>query len=193
MNIGVAMAGGNNKATRKENDFYPTADAWNVVTALIRADNNILSSIDGIWEPACGDGAISNVLIQHGFNVKSTDLIDRGYGDTGIDFLKTKNPLADAMITNPPFNLAKQFITHALFDLDIPYLALLLKATFWHASTRHRIFEKRRPSHIYPLTWRIDFSGGGSPTMECAWFVWQKGFAGLPSYYPLLRPTEMGF
>ena len=40
-----------------------------------------------IWECACGCGNISEVLRKQGYNVFSTDLYDRGYGHTGIDFL----------------------------------------------------------------------------------------------------------
>jgi hypothetical protein len=40
-----------------------------------------------IWEPACGDGAISKELIKAGYTVVSTDLIDRDFGDGQADFL----------------------------------------------------------------------------------------------------------
>ena len=42
-----------------------------------------------IWEPACGEGHISKVLQAHGYEVISTDLIYRGFGDPEpLDFLK---------------------------------------------------------------------------------------------------------
>ena len=63
-----------------------------------------------IWEPACGDGAISKVLAEAGYQVVSTDLIDRGYGAGGQDFLKSDKPLAKNIITNPPYG------THGLGD-----------------------------------------------------------------------------
>jgi hypothetical protein len=56
-----------------------------------------------IWEPACGDGAISKVLETAGYRVVSTDLIDRGYGAGGHNFLKSTKPLAKNIITNPPY------------------------------------------------------------------------------------------
>jgi hypothetical protein len=34
-----------------------------------------------IWEPACGDGAMSRELAAAGHTVISTDLVDRGYGE----------------------------------------------------------------------------------------------------------------
>lgn len=39
-----------------------------------------------IWEPSCGQGHLSFWLVQHGYDVLSTDLVDRGYGHGGIDF-----------------------------------------------------------------------------------------------------------
>src|SRR5882724_2396522 len=81
-------------------DFFPTPK-W-ATFALI--DNE---KFDGdIWESACGDGAMSNVLAQTGRPVFSSDLFDRGYGEPGIDFLiatrKTEN-----IVTNPPYNCAE--------------------------------------------------------------------------------------
>ena len=40
-----------------------------------------------IYEPCCGQGHISKVLIENGYNVFSSDLVDRGYGTPRIDFL----------------------------------------------------------------------------------------------------------
>ncbi len=71
-----------------------------------------------IWECACGDGAISDVLKSHGFSVYSSDIVDRGYGENrSLDFLDdelTKGIEAENIITNPPFKLAKQFVEKAL-------------------------------------------------------------------------------
>ena len=43
-----------------------------------------------VWECACGDGSLSKWLESRGHGVLSSDLVDRGYGDTGIDFLKVE-------------------------------------------------------------------------------------------------------
>ncbi|SFL43618.1 hypothetical protein SAMN04488036_11513 [Shimia haliotis] len=78
-------------------EFYPTPPE--AVRALLSVER-----FDGsIWEPACGDGAISKVLIEAGYQVVSTDLIDRGYGQGGLNFLKSTKPLAKNIITNPPY------------------------------------------------------------------------------------------
>jgi len=46
----------------------------------VRALLSVETFEGSIWEPACGDGAISKVLLAAGFDVVSTDLIDRGFG-----------------------------------------------------------------------------------------------------------------
>ena len=61
-------------------DFFPTPP-W---ATYVMIDNEPFEG--GIWECACGDGAMSRVLEQTGETVYSSDLYDRGYGDTGIDF-----------------------------------------------------------------------------------------------------------
>jgi hypothetical protein len=96
---------------RQERNFYPTP-AW-VTEALLRR----VRLPKGIWEPCCGDGAMAQVLESHGHRVVGTDLVDRGYGETGRDFLaETRLPdSATAIVTNPPYgrNLYK-FVDHAL-------------------------------------------------------------------------------
>ena len=67
-----------------------------------------------IWEPACGKGDMSEVLIDRGYDVFFTDLIDRGYGEGGINFLDDdqirKFGKFDNIITNPPFKFALDFV-----------------------------------------------------------------------------------
>lgn len=59
---------------RVPHDFYPTPPE------AVRALLSVEAFEGSIWEPACGDGAISKVLLAAGFDVVSTDLIDRGFG-----------------------------------------------------------------------------------------------------------------
>ena len=54
-------------------DFYPTPE-W-ATHALI--ENEYFSGT--IWEPACGNGAMSRVLKKVSADVYSSDLYDRGY------------------------------------------------------------------------------------------------------------------
>ena len=68
---------------RETNDYYATEPKVTELLLELEQFNN------KILEPACGEGHISEVLKAHGYDVTSTDLIDRGYGRGGIDFLST--------------------------------------------------------------------------------------------------------
>ena len=59
---------------------------------------------------------LSERLIELGYEVRSTDLIDRGYGEGGIDFLQTTEMWDGDILTNPPYKYAKEFIEHAMTD-----------------------------------------------------------------------------
>jgi hypothetical protein len=169
--IAVSIAGGNHKGDRIKDDFY--ASPPECVTSFLAMEAEHLHG-KKIWEPACGDGAISKILEDAGFDVLSTDLIYRGYGEGDKDFLWTMETDCDAIITNPPFNLSEKFIWHALETLDVKYLALLLKSQYWHSKKRAILFEKHPPAIVYPLTWRPDFLNKGAPTMDCQWTVWRQ-------------------
>ena len=60
----------------KKNDFYATnPHALEIAMPVFKG---ILHK--NVWECACGQGHLSEVLKANKYNVKSTDLIDRGYG-----------------------------------------------------------------------------------------------------------------
>jgi hypothetical protein len=170
---GQNLANSSNTTSRRELDFYPTPS--NVTESLVHFLK--LPSDITVWECACGDGSMSEVLKKYFKNVVSTDLRHTGYGIGGIDFLKrTMTVGAQAIITNPPFNVSEQFILKALNEA--PIVAMLLKSQYWHAAKRTKLFEDNPPAYILALTWRPDFMGGergGAPTMECLWTVWIKG------------------
>ena len=110
---------------RKEHDFYATYPE--AIDRLFEVEK----FPDTIWEPACGMGHLSKRMIELGKKVHSTDLINRGYGTGGVDFLKaTENPYG-AVITNPPYKIALEFIEKALDISDEgTKIAMFLKLTF---------------------------------------------------------------
>lgn len=188
--IASAIVGAMQKWERKAADFYPTpAD----VTYSLRPHIlDFLPEKSLVLEPACGDGAMAKALEECGYDVYACDLReDSGYGDGGVDFLEADfSDLGyDAVITNPPFNIADKFITHSL--KQAPVVAMLLKSQYWHAAKRRSLFETHRPSMVLPLTWRPSFlekERGSSPLMDVMWVVWQRGSNGT-DYYPIRRVT----
>ena len=152
---------------RQSEDFYPTPEY--VTLALLENYH-----FDGkIWEPACGDGRLSEVLLRYYPEVESSDLIDRGYGKGGVDFLKSRKK-APNIITNPPFHLAYEFIVQGL-KLSEKCLALLLPIRYLTGKKRAKLYAEFPPAKVIVIPNKVDFLGFGSPAMEFAWFVWEKG------------------
>jgi hypothetical protein len=157
-------------------DFFPTP-AW-ATYALI--DNEALKG--EIWESACGNGAMSEILEHTGQLVTSSDLYDRGYGDIGVDFLDPKRR-ASNIITNPPYNSAEGFVRSGLKAADTKF-ALLLRLAFLEGANRQQtIFSKAPPSRVWVFSERITFYPAGaerkgSGTTAYAWFVWDKDATG---------------
>lgn len=87
-----------------------------------------------IWEPACGRGAIAKVLTAAGFNVWSSDLVDYGFGVPKIDFLLERQCWNGAIVTNPPYKLADDFVRHALGLCE--KVVMLLRLAFYESERR---------------------------------------------------------
>lgn len=183
---GMAVNGGGSSEIRSANDHYPTPPECTV--ALMEMLN--LPFLSSVWEPACGKGDLSKVMIEHDVCVYSTDLIDYGYGNGILDYLSSAPPRDfDAIITNPPFSIADKFILKAVKEARI--VAMLLKSQYWHAKSRAGLFRATRPKYILPLTWRPNFvaSRGKSPVMEMMWTVWDSSYNGPTMYMPLDKPV----
>lgn len=181
------MGGASEIHDRNHADFYPTPVECTV--ALLKRCPEFTNGL--VWEPACGDGALSKVLEQHGAKVISTDLHDRGYGMAGINFLGFPAfPGTTSVVTNPPFNLAAEFIRHAA-TMRVPF-AMLLKATYWQAASRLSLFRETGPKLILPMTWRPAFAPtrGKSPTMEFCWTVWGAEPSETCIFAPIPKPTR---
>ena len=140
-----------------------------------------------VWEPAAGTGEMAEAMKDRDLPVVATELHDRGYGRTGVNFLHCFEAEGGAIITNPPFSLAVDFIRHARM-FRVPF-ALLLKATFWNAGTRRKLFEDTGPQVIYPLTWRPAMAPdrGKSATLDFMWTCWGPEPKGSCSFRPLPR------
>jgi len=166
---------GNNKHNdRIENDFYATP--LNAIEDLIKYEK-----FEGkIWECACGDGVLSKVMESKNYKVYSSDLINKGYGETK-DFLKT-NQRVDNIVTNPPFNLATEFTLHGL-ELVNHKLALLCKLSHLEGIKRNKfIFSKKKLKKILVFSKRLSFvkNGKSGGLMAFAWFIFDKNYNGLP-------------
>lgn len=183
------IGGSSTDYERNAADFYPTP-AECTVSLYTRLRS--IGAPTQWWEPACGDGAICKVLAEFGCSVHATDLHDRGYGASGHDFLTAPDPGFSGswgIITNPPFNLAESFIRRAA-QSRVPF-AMLLKATYWHAKSRHELFKTTGPAAVFPMTWRPHFAPerGNAPTMDMCWTYWAAEPVAHCIYEPMDKRT----
>lgn len=161
---------------RVERDAYETPQ-W-VTHALLP---HIPERVAAIWEPACGSGQMVRPLEASGYYVLGSDIND------GCDFLKAELPPGsqwDAVITNPPYNLAEEFIHHAL-QLMHPngIVAMLLRTDYDHAKTRQDLFGTRQEfAKKLVLTKRIQWfeHSTSAPSFNHAWFIWDWKHEGPP-------------
>lgn len=163
---------------RQKDDFYATPPRG--TEELLKVEQ-----FDGpIWEPACGDGAISNALADAGYDVVSSDLVDRGFGETGIDFLMEWQSRAPNIVTNPPFKLSVPFVQKSL-ALTTRKVAMLLKVAFLEGQERGTMFSESPLARVWVFSQRLSFPKtgrtlDGSGMMAFAWFVWDHAHKGRP-------------
>lgn len=165
---------------RETNDYYATEGK--AVRLLLE-----LEKFDGkIWECACGEGHLSEEMKRLGYDVYSSDLINRGYGETR-DFLGIDNYLSTDMhiITNPPYKFANEFILKAMDIMQNgKKLAFFLPIRYLEGKERKNIFKKYPPKVVYVSSSRINCAKNGnfesfiSSTICYAWFIWERGYQG---------------
>ena len=98
---------GVNRGQRKDSDFYETP--YSITRQFL--DREDFSNCNSVLEPASGNGAIVKVLAEH-FKFKKPEQLQFYDLSYGRNFLEEKGSF-DAIITNPPFSLAKEFILKA--------------------------------------------------------------------------------
>lgn len=177
---------GKHALTDRKDDLYETPPE--AVRALLKVEQ----LPESIWEPACGPGSIVGVLRRAGHKVYATDLVDYDCPESSarVDFLMEQRPQfpIGAIVTNPPFKLATEFVAHAL--TLCPRVAMLLRLAFMESSRRSAILDGGHLARVHvfrnrlPMMHRNGWEGPkSSSSMSFAWFVWDKGHNG--------RPTEL--
>ena len=178
------ISGGNGE--RAENDYYATNPKAVEMLLKIHPLN-----IKTMLEPCVGEGHIADAIkniYKDSISVDGIDIVDRGYPNTIVaDFLTYKTDKKyDAIITNPPYSLATDFIEKGMSLLnESGNMAMFLKLHFLESSKRQKLFKKFPPKYIYVFrnrmsTWRYgkpkDDNGKNWVTTIChAWFIWEKG------------------
>lgn len=168
------------KEEREKYDYYATDPI--AVDYLLKYEK----FNKNVWECACGEGNISKKLEEYGYNVKSTDLIYRGFGEKeSVNFLMQNEQFDGDIITNPPFTNALEFVNKAL-ELSKRKVAMFLKLQFIETQKRYKeLFSKNPPSRVYVFVKRMKCFKNNEPSSYLSaicycWFVWDNEYDGEP-------------
>lgn len=189
MSLNLIMGARNGaKNQRQEHDYYATHPQA-VRDFLVAIDKDGVELNKDIWECACGGGHMAEVLIEHGYDVYATDLVDRGYGAEFVNFLDLYDYgyYDGDIVTNPPYKYAKEFVEQAIrYIPEGNKVCMLLKIQFLEGKARKKLFEKYPPKYIYVYSERQqcalngDFEKykNGGKTQAYIWIIWEKGWGG---------------
>ena len=180
--------------SRESNDFYATPP---------KEVENILEyeKLHGsILDNSCGEGHLIKPIKEKYPNNKiiATDLIDRGYGETGLDFLSKNYPYTsvDNIVMNPPFKYANDFIKKSLKIINNKLLVFARLQLLTSQARYNKIFKNNKPNRVYVYVDRVncaknaDFESNNSGSMTFAWFVWEKNNLGQPPTMYWLRRAD---
>ncbi|GAA2871812.1 hypothetical protein GGQ99_000980 [Aminobacter niigataensis] len=143
-----------------------------------------------VEDPACGEGHMALALAEYFTEARASDIFGYGYGAVQ-DFLHPDHrPTGvDWFITNPPFNLALDFVEKAL-TFARRGVAMLVRTQFQEGEERfERLFSRRPPQWIAQHVERVPMHRGrwvvnGTSATAYQWLIWFK--------HPAHRDIEVG-
>jgi hypothetical protein len=172
---------------RVDRDAYFT-EPW-VTRALLKEIEPALRACAGlgtVWEPACGDGRMAKEIDAAGYTILASDIYDYGYPGTRIwDFIHETAPgPLSAVITNPPFDLAREFIYQALTVTEprAGIVAILQRHEFDAPAKNWPLFQRAFAAKlILPRRPRWVDVDRASPRFPYSWYLWDWNHAGPPT------------
>ena len=174
---GKNFSANNAQGQRKKSDFYETP--YSMTSHLLRVEEFDKSLT--VCEPACGAGAISNILKKHWDNVIAYDIEK--------DFLLEYGNY-DYIITNPPFSIAYEFVKKAK-KIATKKFAFLLPLSYLHGKKRYDDIYMDKTyglKKVYVFT-RYPMLGDplrddgkyNTGMMVYAWYIFENHFSGSPT------------
>ena len=185
------MSSTNRSDKRKKYDYYRTDS--NFIMEFIDNIIEIPAFYDlfkyrrelDVLDPSAGGDSedksmpFVDVLYDYGFrNIISIDIRDDSSASIKDDFLKREMQCYyDLIITNPPFNLAEEFITKSFECIKSDgWIMMLLRLNFLESQKRKKFWNNYMPRYIFLNHHRMSFTGdSNTDSVPHAMFCWQKG------------------
>jgi hypothetical protein len=134
------------------------------------------------WDPSCGGGNIPMAMRARGLSCWGSDIADRGFGTTGIDFFKSADT-ADNIVTNPPYGVIEPYIRRALARTK-GKVCILARLALLEGMKRKEMFRTTPLARVWVSSRRASMPPGGSGieakggAIAYGWFVWEHGHKG---------------
>lgn len=166
---------------RQKEDYYatdPAAAEWLLKLVDLPKDKPI-------WECAAGEDYLANVFREHGYEVRSSDIVKRLPTTEIYDFMQQDGEWDGSIVTNPPYNIASKFVEKTLQTATKGnYVCMFLKIQFLEGKERKNLFKRYPPKYVCVTSSRMscamngDFEKYPSSAVAYAWFIWEKGYQG---------------
>ncbi len=135
-----------------------------------------------VLEPSVGAGAFADAIHARAPEAMITG-VDIDPGAPGLmrchrpvtgDFLDLPSPLGgwDLAIGNPPYRHALDHVVHALHMAH--RVAFLLRLGFLESKSRATFWKQWPATHIWALSERPSFTGGGTDATAYGFFLWDQ-------------------
>lgn len=163
---------------REKNDYYATDPIALKLLLQYEKFNNV-------WECACGEGNLSNVLRKYNLLARESDLIIRNYPCEKLDFLAYTGTWDGDIITNPPYNLFTEFAYKAIEVIkEGNKVAFFCPQRYLSSKTRYALYTKYPPYRVYAFSNRVSCwlnnnkEAISDSAIDYMWIIWVKGFEG---------------
>jgi len=168
-------------------DFYPTPE-WCVQRML-----EACGVTGGLWlEPAVGDGSIVRAVskVRDDVSWTTVDIRPECKADKTGDFLHMGfGERFNAIITNPPYSQALEFVKMAVTRADV--VVMLLRLNWLASAERCSWLRANMPSEVYVLPDRPSFDGENTDATDYAWFAWRRGSREQHARLMILETTPL--
>lgn len=129
-----------------------------------------------VREPCAGKGDMVEVLKQHFYSVRASDIKDYRRGFRKADYLKGSFQPTDWTFINPPYNAKHEFLYKA-FSISRHGVAAFLQIGFMTGQDRfYNLFSIGSPDYVYVFPDRVGSVTSPGGYLLHGWYVWLAPF-----------------